>query len=79
VQFGAALVLAVVTAVNVVTTGDDPTPDAMLDGYRTALIVPIVGVTLAALITTTGLRRARPRRGSDPIGEEPEGSEALVA
>jgi hypothetical protein len=53
VQFGAALVLAVVTAVNVVATGDDPSPEALLDGYRTALIVPVVGVLLAALVTAS--------------------------
>ena len=57
VQFGAALVLAVVTAVNVVATGDDESPAALLHGYRTALIVPLVGVALAALITASGLRR----------------------
>ena len=57
VQFGAALVLAVVTAVNVVATGDDASPAALLDGYRTALIVPLVGVALAALITASGMRR----------------------
>ena len=51
VQFGAALVLAVVTAVNVTVTGDSPTPDDLLDGYRTALLVPIAGVALAAVIT----------------------------
>ncbi len=59
VQFGAALVLAVVTAVNVVATGDDGSSEALLDGYRTALIVPLVGVSLAALVTASGLRRRR--------------------
>ena len=64
VQFGAALVLAVVAAVNVVATGDDGSPEALLDGYRTALIVPLVGVSLAALVTAAGLRRRSrsPRR-----------------
>ncbi len=57
VQFGAALVLAVVTAVNVVATGDDASPSALLDGYRAALVVPLVGVALAALITASGMRR----------------------
>ena len=59
VQFGAALVLALVTAVNVAVTGDSPTPDDLLDGYRTALLVPIAGVALAAVITGPGLRRHR--------------------
>jgi len=57
VQFGAALILAVVTAVNVTATGDNPSPAALLDGYRTALLVPLVTVALAALITATGLRQ----------------------
>ncbi len=57
VQFGAALILAVVTAVNVTATGDDPSAEALLDGYRTALLVPLAAVSLAALIMATGLRR----------------------
>jgi MFS family permease len=57
VQFGGALMLAVVTAVNVVVTGDDPTPAEMLDGYRAALIVPLVAVLVGAVLTATGLRR----------------------
>ena len=36
--------LAIVTAVNVVVTGDDPTRADMLDGYRAALVVPLVAV-----------------------------------
>lgn len=55
-QFGGALMLAVVTAVNVVVTGDDPTPAQMLDGYRAALVVPVVAVAMGALLTATGLR-----------------------
>jgi len=57
VQFGAALILAVVTAVNVTATGDDPSAEALLDGYRTALLVPLAAVSLPALIMATGLRR----------------------
>jgi MFS family permease len=57
-QFGGALVLAVVAAVNVAVTGDDPTPAAMLDGYRAALVVPVVGVVLGIALTATGLRRS---------------------
>jgi MFS family permease len=58
VQFGGALMLAVVTAVNVVVTGDDPTPADMLDGYRAALVVPLVAVLVGAVLTATGLRRS---------------------
>ena len=43
VQFGGALLLAIATAVNVSVTGDDPSRLDMLDGYRAALIVPLVG------------------------------------
>ncbi|MDD9369237.1 MAG: MFS transporter [Acidimicrobiales bacterium] len=57
VQFGAALMLALVTAVNVVVTGDDPTRTDMLDGYRAALLVPLVAVAIGAVLTATGLRR----------------------
>jgi MFS family permease len=59
VQFGGALMLAIATAVNVVVTGDDPTPQALLDGYRAALIVPLLGVSVGAAITAAGVRRAR--------------------
>jgi MFS family permease len=59
VQFGAALILAVVTAVNVSVTGTDPTDADLLDGYRMALIVPAATVVIAAAITATGLRTAR--------------------
>jgi predicted MFS family arabinose efflux permease len=57
VQFGGALMLAVVTAVNVVVTGDDPSPADLLDGYQAALVVPVVGVLAGAVLTATGLRR----------------------
>ena len=65
-QFGGALMLAIVTAVNVVVTGDDPTPADMLDGYRAALVVPLVAVLVGAVLTATGLRR-------------PAGGEAVAA
>lgn len=58
VQFGAALILAIVTSVNVSAT-DGTTPDAMLDGYRAALIVPVVTVAIATVVMAAGLRRRR--------------------
>ena len=61
-QFGAALILAIVTAVNVAATGDDGSADSLLDGYRTALIVPLLTVVAAAVVTGSGLRR--PKVGS---------------
>ena len=58
-QFGGALLLAIVTAVNVVVTGDDPAPSEMLDGYRAALAVPLVAVLVGAALTATGLPAER--------------------
>ncbi|MEV6522527.1 MFS transporter [Longispora sp. NPDC051575] len=55
-QFGTALGLAAVTAVNVAATVDT-SPGALLDGYRTALLVPLTAAALAALVIGTGLRR----------------------
>ncbi|WP_163859411.1 MFS transporter [Paenibacillus elgii] len=56
-QFGAALGLAVVTAVNIAATGIDQSPQALLDGYRTAMIVPIAASILGIIITALGLRK----------------------
>jgi hypothetical protein len=57
IQFGAALGLAVVTAVNVGATGADGSPQALLDGYRAALVVPVAAAALGAAVTALGLRR----------------------
>ncbi|MEU1790804.1 MFS transporter [Streptomyces sparsogenes] len=59
-QFGAALGLSAVTAVNVAATGDGGSPRALLDGYHAALLVPLAAAALAALISAFGLR-GRPR------------------
>jgi predicted MFS family arabinose efflux permease len=64
-QFGAALGLSSATAVSVAALGPvldpllEPTlaAEAELDALRTGLIVPVVGVLLAALVTAFGLRR----------------------
>jgi len=45
-QFGGALVLAVVTAVNNANVGADGSPQALLDGFRAALVVPLVAAIL---------------------------------
>jgi MFS family permease len=57
-QFGAAFGLAVVTAVNVAAT-ESGAPDALLDGYRSALVVPVGAAALGALVTASGLLRRR--------------------
>lgn len=53
-QFGGAVGLAVVTAVNVAAT-DGTSPGALLDGYRAALLVPVGAVALGLLVTATAL------------------------
>jgi len=53
------LILAIFTAVNVVATDGRTTPAALLDGYRAALIAPLVAVVAALAITATGLRTRR--------------------
>lgn len=62
-QFGAAVGLSAVTAVNVAATGDGGSPQALLDGYRAALLVPLAAAALAALISAFGLR-ARSSEGA---------------
>jgi predicted MFS family arabinose efflux permease len=53
-QFGAAVGLAIATAVNVGATGD---AGALLDGYRAALLVPVVAALLGVAVSLPGLRR----------------------
>jgi MFS family permease len=55
-QFGAALGLAVVTAVIVAATAD-ASPEAVLEGYRAGLLVPLGASALGAVLMATGLRR----------------------
>ncbi|MGW1253516.1 MFS transporter [Streptomyces sp. NPDC002535] len=54
-QFGAALGLSAVAAVNIAAT-DGTSPTALLDGYRAALVVPLVAALVAALVSAFGLR-----------------------
>lgn len=56
-QFGAALGLALVTTVYVSASGAAGMPQAELDSFRTALIVPVVGVVLGAITVAVGLRK----------------------
>lgn len=55
-QFGAGLGLAIVTAVSTAAIGAATAPSAILDGYRTALLVPMVAAGLGALVMVFGLR-----------------------
>jgi MFS family permease len=54
-QFGAALGLAVVAAV-IVTNTADASPQAVLDGLRAGLVVPLAGAVIGAILTAAGLR-----------------------
>jgi predicted MFS family arabinose efflux permease len=55
-QFGAALGLAVAAAVIVANTGDGA-PQAVLDGLRSGLLVPVAGAVVGVLLTAAGLRK----------------------
>jgi MFS family permease len=57
-QFGGALVLAVVTAVNNANRGADGTPQALLDGFHPALVVSVIAAGLG-VVALSVRRRAR--------------------
>jgi EmrB/QacA subfamily drug resistance transporter len=57
-QFGGALVLAIVTAVNNANVGTDGSPQAILDGFHAALIVSLIVAVLGA--AAVGLQRREP-------------------
>ncbi|MGH2585409.1 MAG: MFS transporter [Dehalococcoidia bacterium] len=60
-QFGAALGIALVAAVITANTGPDTSPQALLDGFHAALIVPLVATVIGAVAISLGLlRRAMP-------------------
>ncbi|HET8873345.1 MAG TPA: hypothetical protein VFM83_06625 [Gaiellaceae bacterium] len=63
-QFGGALVLAVVTAVDSATVGPDGSPQALLDGFHAALVVSVIVAGLGVLITLRG-ERARVPAGAE--------------
>jgi EmrB/QacA subfamily drug resistance transporter len=54
-QFGGALVLAVVTAVNDANAGTDGSPQALLDGFQAAIVVSLIAAILC--VAATALRR----------------------
>jgi MFS family permease len=54
-QFGAALGLSSVAAVNIAAT-DGSSPAQLLDGYQAALVVPLVAALIATLLSAFGLR-----------------------
>ncbi|QTA32163.1 MFS transporter [Streptomyces sp. CA-256286] len=62
-QFGAAIGLSSVAAVNIAAT-EGTSPAALLDGYRAALVVPLAAALIAAAVSAFGLRR-RPAGPAD--------------
>lgn len=54
-QFGAALGMSAAALVNTAATHGSST-SAMLDGYRAALVVPLVGVAVAVVVGASGWR-----------------------
>lgn len=68
-QFGSAVGVSAVTAVyGIAAAGADGSPGAVLDAYRTALVVPVVMVLLGAAVSAFGLRRAGPAGGRRKAG-----------
>jgi predicted MFS family arabinose efflux permease len=57
-QFGGALVLAVVTAVNNANTGSNGTKQALLDGFHPAIVVSLIAALVGLLVMTIS-RRSR--------------------
>jgi EmrB/QacA subfamily drug resistance transporter len=57
-QFGGALVLAVVSAVNNAATGPDGSPSSLLDGFHAALVVPLIVALLGVAATLVRFRTA---------------------
>ncbi|MEU3482021.1 MFS transporter [Streptomyces sp. NPDC033753] len=77
-QFGAALGLSFVAAVNIAAT-DGTSPAALLEGYRAALVVPLATALAAAVISAFGLRtRTRASTGTATGAGAGEGDTAPV-
>jgi EmrB/QacA subfamily drug resistance transporter len=55
-QFGGALVLAVVTAVNNANTVDDGTSQGLLDGFQAAVVVSVIAAGIGVVATAARLR-----------------------
>jgi Major Facilitator Superfamily len=77
-QFGGALVLAVVTAVNNAYTVSDGSAQGLLDGFQAAVVVSVIAAGLGVLISALRFRRrAEPATAAEPlIDTEAEEAEA---
>ncbi|SNS55248.1 Predicted arabinose efflux permease, MFS family [Streptosporangium subroseum] len=69
-QFGTALGLSAVTAVNVAALGDGGSPEAGLNALQAALVVPVVAGVLGAVVTAFGLRARKAPRIPEPVPAE---------
>ena len=78
-QFGGALVLAVVTAVNNANTVADGTAEGLLDGFQAAVVVSVIAAGLGVVVTALrlGRRPAQPEAAAEvEVEAEPEAAEA---
>lgn len=62
VQFGGALGVATIAAVTSATTEGAVSPTDVLDGYRTALLVPVIAAVASLAVVASGLGRTRAAR-----------------
>lgn len=74
-QFGSALGLSAVTAVNVAATGSGGSLLTELDGFRAALVIPLAMAVVAAAVIASGLR-GRGGAGAGPRHETPVPAES---
>jgi MFS family permease len=70
-QFGGALVLAVVTAIDNAGTGSSQSPQALLRGFREAVVVSVVAAALG--VSAFAVRRWSPARRPAIEGEPGDG------
>jgi EmrB/QacA subfamily drug resistance transporter len=77
-QFGGALVLAVVTAVNNAASGANGSPQALLDGFQAAIVVSVIAALIGVVVTGVRVRtRLAPTAEVEPVLEaEPEAEAA---
>jgi sugar phosphate permease len=59
-QFGGALVLAIVAAVNSANVGTGGSPEALLDGFHAALYVPLIAAALGVTVSLVGVGMRAP-------------------
>ncbi|WP_232835735.1 MFS transporter [Actinocorallia populi] len=67
IQFGTALGVSAVTAVNVAALGDATAPAAKLDSLQAALLIPLAAAVAGAVITAFGLRGATAPERPEPV------------